>query len=254
MTRWISFSSVGFEHLLLLISHRRTKLNPGDGETHRLLYDLPADARVLRLAGRRDWPSPPPRVIFTVSTFISTVDSYQYCSKPVVEWNKLHLKHHLPVWGLWPESETESFQVEPKTRISQKVPESSNLFTVAIGDLIRSKLMEWNPYGGTNGWPWHQRDVERLEIVHREKWFSCTIVVVLVESESKCCHKPWYDSIIFRSARRWQEAGNNVAWTLNQNTQWETWLDFIPQNYSFETNWTWDTDSERCRLAERNLQ
>ena len=25
------------------------------------------------------------------------------------------------------------------------------------------------------------------------------------KSESKCCHKPWYDSIIFRSARRWDE-------------------------------------------------
>ena len=66
-------------------SHRRTKLNPGDRETHRLLYDLPADARVLRLAAVRGDLPLQQRVIFTVSTIISTVDSYQYCSKPVVE-------------------------------------------------------------------------------------------------------------------------------------------------------------------------
>ena len=61
--------------------------------------------------------------------------------------------------------------------------------------------------------------VERLQIVHIRVVFSCTIVVVLVVSESKCCHKRWYDSIIFRSARRWHEAGNNFVSTLNPKTR-----------------------------------
>ena len=141
--------------------HRQMKLNPGgwrntqwivvflktqqstmcfENEKHRVVQPATADARVLRLAAVCGDLPLQQRVIFTVSTIISTVDSYQYCSKPVVEWNKLHLKHHLLVWGLWPESETESFEVEQKIGISQKVP--SNLFTGDIGDLIRGKLME----------------------------------------------------------------------------------------------------------------
>ena len=109
---------------------------------------LPADARVLRLAGRRDWP---PRVIFTVSTIISTVDSYQYCSKPVVEWNKLHLKHHLPVWGLWPESETESLRRNFLKRFQESFPSlHCGYWWPDSGQIDGMEFLR-----RTNGCPWH---------------------------------------------------------------------------------------------------
>ena len=56
-----------------------------ENEKHRVVQPATADARVLRLAAVCGDLPLQQRVIFTVSTIISTVDSYQYCSKPVVE-------------------------------------------------------------------------------------------------------------------------------------------------------------------------
>ena len=182
---------------------RQMKLNPGgwrntqwivvflktqqskmcfENEKHRVVQPATADARVLRLAAVCGDLPLQQRVIFTVSTIISTVDSYQYCSKPVVEWNKLHLKHHLPVWGLWPESETKSSKSNQKQEFSRNNPRiPSHLLSGAFGDLIRGKLMEWNSYAG-------QMDVLDTKwrengcgfCVYMGKFLTCAFVVVLV--------------------------------------------------------------------------
>ena len=153
-----------------------------ENEKHRVVQPATADARVLRLAAVRGDLPLQQRVIFTVSTIISTVDSYQYCSKPVVEWNKLHLKHHLPVWGLWPESETKSSKSNQKQELSRNNPRiPSHLLSGAFGDLIRGKLMEWNSYAG-------QMDVLDTKwrengcgfCVYMGKFLTCAFVVVLV--------------------------------------------------------------------------
>merc|ERR1712223_2150058 len=88
------------------LRHRQMKLNSGgcrntqwivvflktqqstmcfENKKHGVVQPATADARVLRLAAVRGDLPLQQRVIFTVSTIISTVDSYQYCSKPVVE-------------------------------------------------------------------------------------------------------------------------------------------------------------------------
>ena len=153
-----------------------------ENEKHRVVQPATADARVLRLAAVCGDLPLQQRVIFTVSTIISTVDSYQYCSKPVVEWNKLHLKHHLPVWGLWPESETKSSKSNQKQELSRNNPRiPSHLLSGAFGDLIRGKLMEWNSYAG-------QMDVLDTKwrengcgfCVYMGKFLTCAFVVVLV--------------------------------------------------------------------------
>ena len=151
-------------------------------EKHRVVQPATADARVLKLAAVCGELPLQQCVIFTVSTIISTVDSYQYCSKPVVEWNKLHLKHHLPVWGLWPESETKSSKSNQKQEFSQNNPRiPSHLLSAAFGDLIRGKLMEWNSYAGRMDvldTKWRENGCGFC--VYMGKFLTCAFVVVLV--------------------------------------------------------------------------
>ena len=153
-----------------------------ENEKHRVVQPATADARVLRLAAVRGDLPQQQRVIFTVSTIISTVDSYQYCSKPVVEWNKLHLKHHLLVWGLWPESETKSSKSNQKQELSRNNPRiPSHLLSGAFGDLIRGKLMEWNSYAGRMDvldTKWRENGCGFC--VYMGKFLTCAFVVVLV--------------------------------------------------------------------------
>ena len=178
MTRWIGgVGGVWFEHLLHCVPSPNETESGGSRNTQIVVR--PASGCQ---SPQISWSSRLAVLFLQFLLLFLQLTVTSIVPKPVVEWNKLHLKHHLPVWGLWPESETKSSKSNQKQEFSRNNPRiPSHLLSGAFGDLIRGKLMEWNSYAGRMDvldTKWRENGCGFC--VYMGKFLTCAFVVVLV--------------------------------------------------------------------------